>query len=68
MRHIPETGIQTDEDIVDIPQQQRYDEDFDLWEMREELKRLREWQTQADLRLQFLERKGSHDTSTDGST
>lgn len=68
MRHVPETGIHTDEDIVDIPQQQRYDEDFDLWEMREELRRLREWQTQADLRLQFLEREGSHDTSTDGST
>lgn len=33
MKQIAEDGIQTENDLVDIPQKKGYSKDFDLWKM-----------------------------------
>jgi hypothetical protein len=59
MRHIPESGIQTDDDIVDIPQQancpRSYSERFDLWGMRNEIEKLCRRSEQLEDQIRTLE-------------
>lgn len=61
MKHIAENGIQTENDLVDIPQQRKgYSEDFDLWETMRQVDDLKRRMDNAVYRIRYLESRVLH--------
>jgi uncharacterized protein YlxW (UPF0749 family) len=64
MKQIAEDGIQTENDLVDIPQRKGYSEGFDLWRMRDEIEKLCRRAEAAEDEIKTLEMR-LHTLETD---